>query len=71
VKNALEAFEKVQTAKLAEKLDKKMANNSENRERQFEELREQLRCKSEKLMAAVKSKKAKVRRPPAIAGKEH
>ena len=57
MKNALKAFEKAQTAKLA---DKKMRTSSENRERQFEELREQLRCKSEMMMAAVKLKKAKI-----------
>ena len=71
MKNALEAFEKAQTAKLAEKLDKKMTTSSENRERQFEELRQQLRHKSKKIIATVKSKKVKVCRPPPIAGKKH
>ena len=62
--NALEAFQKAQMAKA--KLNKKMAANEENREQHFCELKNWLKEKNDKMMAAMEAKKVKPLRPPIV-----
>ena len=65
--SALEAFQKAQMAKNEAHLNKKMATNEENRENHFRELRNRLKEKNDKMMAAIESKKIKPLRPPPVA----
>jgi len=64
--NALETFQKAQMAKNEAHLSKKMATNEENRENHFRELRNRLKEKNDKMMAAIESKKVKPLRPPSV-----
>ena len=66
VMSALEAFQKAQMAKTEEKLNKKMAANEENREQHFRELKNRLKEKSDRMMAALEAKKVKPLRPPIV-----
>ena len=56
VMSALEAFQKSQMAKMEAKLNKKMAANEENREKHSCELKNRLKEKSDRMMAAVEEK---------------
>ena len=64
--NALEAFQKDQMAKAEAKLSKKMAANEENREQHLHELKNRLKEKNDKMMAAMEAKKLKSPCPPIV-----
>jgi len=64
--SALEAFQKAQVAKTEAQLNKKMTTNEENRENHFRELRNRLKEKNDKMMAAIECKKVKPLRPPPV-----
>lgn len=66
VMNALEAFQKAQMAKTEAKLNEKMAANEENREQHFRELKNRLKEKNDRMMAALEAKKVKPLRPPIV-----
>jgi len=64
--DALEAFQKSQMAKTEAQLNKKMAANEEKREQHFRELKNRLKEKNDRMLAALEAKKVKPLRPPII-----
>ena len=66
VMDNLEAFQKAQMAKTEAQLNKKMADNEEKREQHFRELKNRLKEKNDRMMAALEAKKVKPLRPPIV-----